>query len=50
MKQGHRLDVIYRSQLMFRSSTHEVHTIEVNKVTLKRDDDKQIAKKDEIST
>ena len=24
----------YRSQLMFRSSKHEVHTIEVNKVTL----------------
>ena len=25
---------VYRSQLMFRSSKHEVHTIEVNKVTL----------------
>ena len=24
----------YRSQLMFRSSRHEVHTIEVNKVAL----------------
>ena len=24
----------YRSQLMFRSAKHEVHTIEVNKVTL----------------
>ena len=32
----------YRSQLMFRSSRHEVHTIEVNKVTLNRDDDKRI--------
>ena len=28
----------YRSQLMFRSSNHEVHTIEVNKVALNRDD------------
>ena len=32
----------YRSQLMFRSSKHEVHTIEVNKVILSRDDDKRI--------
>ena len=30
----------YRSQLMFRSSKHEVHTIEVNKVALNRDDDR----------
>ena len=43
-------DAIYRSQLMFRSSKHDVHTIEVNKATLNRDDDKQIAKKDGIST
>ena len=35
---------------MFRSSKHEVHTIEVNKVTLNRDDDKRISRKDEIST
>ena len=40
----------YRSQLMFRSAKHEVHTIKVNKVTLNRDDDKQISKKDGIST
>ena len=43
-------DAIYRSQLMFRSSKHEVHMIEVNKVALNRDDDKRIAKKDGIST
>ena len=41
---------VYRSQLMFRSSKHEVHTIEVNKVALNRDDDKRIAKKDGIFT
>ena len=41
---------VYRSQLMFRSSKHEVHTIEVNKVTLNRDDDKWIFKQDGIST
>ena len=29
----------YRSQLMFRSAKHEVHTVEVNKVALNRDDD-----------
>ena len=40
----------YRSQLMFRSSKHEVHTIEVNKVTLNRDDDKRISKRNGIST
>ena len=40
----------YRSQLMFRSAKHEVHTIEVNKVALNRDDDKRISRTDEIST
>ena len=35
---------------MFRSSKDEVHTIEVNKVTLNRDDDKRISKRDGIST
>ena len=39
----------YRSQLMFRSAKHEVHTIEVNKVALDQDDDKRISKKDGIS-
>ena len=41
---------VYRSQLLLRSTKHEIHTIEVNKVTLNRDDDKQISKKDGIST
>ena len=41
---------VYRSQLMFRSSKHEVHTTEVNKVAPNRDDDKRISKKDGIST
>ena len=40
----------YRSQLMFRSSKHEVHNIKVNKVALNRDDDKRISKRDRIST
>ena len=40
----------YRSQLVFRSAKHEVHTIEVNKVALNRDDDKRISRKDGIST
>ena len=32
----------YRSQLMFRSSKHEVRTLEVNKLGLSRDHDKRI--------
>ena len=36
---------VYRSQLMFRSTKHEVHMIALN-----RDDDKRISKKDGIST
>ena len=39
----------YRSQLMFRLSKHEVHSIEVNKVALNRDDDKRTPRKDGIS-
>ena len=41
---------IHRSQLVFRNKKHEVHIVEVKKVALNRDDDKQIAKKDRIST
>ena len=40
----------YRSQLMFRLAKNEVHTIEVNKVALNRDDDKRTPRKDGIST
>ena len=40
----------YRSQFMFRSTKHEVHTIKVNKVVLNRDNDKRIIKKDGISS
>ena len=40
---------VYRSQLMFRSTKHEVHMTEVNKVALNRDDDKQISKRDGLS-
>ena len=39
-----------RSQLMFRSTKHEVHMIKVNKVALNRDDNKRIIKKDGISS
>ena len=35
---------------MFRLSKHEIHTIEINKVALNRDDNKRISKKDRIST
>ena len=40
----------YRSQLLFRLAKHEVHTFEVNKVALNRNDDKKISRKDGIST
>ena len=32
----------YRTQLMFRSSKHEVRPLEVNKLVLSKDDDKRI--------
>ena len=35
---------------MFRNKDHEIHTVEVNKIALNRDDDKRIAKKDGVST
>ena len=41
---------IYRCQVMSRNKKHEVHIVEVNKIALNRDDDKQIAKKDGVST
>ena len=41
---------LYRSQLMFRSFKHDVHTIEVNKLALSADDDKRIIEEDGIST
>ena len=41
---------VYRSQLIFKSTNHEVRTIEVNKVALNRGDDKRISKRDGIST
>ena len=40
----------YRSQLMFRLAKHEVHTIEINKVALNRDDNRRTPRKDGIST
>ena len=43
-------DTIYSSQLMFRSIKYDIFTLEVNKVALNRDGDKQISKKDGIST
>ena len=41
---------IYKPQLKFRNNKHEIHTVEVNKVALNRDNDKRIVKKDGIST
>ena len=41
---------IDRSQLMFRNRKHEVHTVEVNKIALNRDDNKRVVQKDGVST
>ena len=35
-------DILYKSQLMFRSSHHRIQTMEVNKIALSKDDDKRI--------
>ena len=35
---------------MFKNNKYEIHTVEVNKVALNRDDDKRIVKKGGIST
>ena len=40
----------YRKQLMFQNRLHEVHTVEVNKIALSRDDDKRIIQSDGVST
>ena len=40
----------YRSQLMFQSRRHNIHTVEGNKIALNRNDDKRKAKKDVVST
>ena len=36
-------------KLMFTNVKHEIHTVEINKVALNRNDNKQIIKKDGIS-
>ena len=41
---------VNRAQLIFGSNQHRINTVRVNKVALNRDDDKQIVKKDWIST
>ena len=41
---------ISRSQLIFRNRKHEIHMVDVNKISLNRDDDKPIVKKNGIST
>ena len=40
----------FRRQLMFRNKKHKVHTVEVNKAALNRDDDKRISNRGFVST
>ena len=41
---------IYREQMTFKSTEHDVYTVNINKIALNRDDDKRIIQKDGIST
>ena len=38
------------NQLLFQQKLHEVHTIEVNKLALSRDDDKPVNQSDRVNT
>ena len=40
----------FRKQLLFRNKLYEVHTVEVTKLTLSRDNDKQVVQSDGMST
>ena len=40
----------FRKQLLFWNKLHEVHTIEVNKLALSRDDNKRVVQNDGVST
>ena len=42
--------IIYKKQRTFKSHGHDISMIETRKLALSRDDDKQIIKKDWIST
>ena len=41
---------IYREQMTFKSTEHDVYTVNINKIALNRDDDKRIIQQDGIST
>ena len=40
----------FRRRLLFHNKLHEVHTVEVNKLALSRNDDKQVIQSDGVST
>ena len=41
---------IYREQMTFKSTEHDVYTVNINKIALNRGDDERIIQKDGIST
>ena len=41
---------MFRKQLLFQNKLHEIHTIEVNKLALSRDNDKPVVQSDGVST
>ena len=40
----------FRNQLLFQNGLHKVHTVEVNKLALSRNDDKRVIQSDDVST
>ena len=41
---------VYRSQMLFQNKEHKIHTSELYKITLNRDDNKSLVQADQIST
>ena len=41
---------MFRKQLLFQNKLHKVHTVEVNKLALSRDNDKQVVQSNGMST
>ena len=41
---------VYKEQMVFRSKKHDVFTMNVNKITLNREDDKKLIQEDGVGT
>ena len=43
-------ETVYREQMLFENKKHEVHTVNKQKIALKRDDDNRLVQADGIAT